>query len=152
MIPVQIAFAIFLLLSVVSKSRTFFILTIAYFLNAIVDVFTSADDAYLMLLYTSMDCFSAIAILYFGDIQKTYHAIIFEMMIFCHLLMELALVNNYVEFIESDLYVNTIMFLVLCQILGADHGINRILNSIFDFRNHLRKIRGLVNSHRHKSA
>lgn len=147
MISVWIAFSVFLLIAAVSQSRTYFILGVAYFINALVDVFVAPDDRYLMLIYTILDLFSAIIIICFGDIHKIYHSVIFELMIFCHMLMEWALVNDYVVFIESDLYVNTIMFLVLCQILGADHGINRLINSLFDIRSHLRKIHHLVSSH-----
>lgn len=105
-----------------------------------------------MFTYASIDFVTCIVILFFGDIHKIYQSVILELMVFCHYLMEIALSNGYIKFVESDIYVNTMMFLLIAQIVGADHGINRILNSLFDLRSHLRKVRSFVNSHNSKIA
>lgn len=130
MIPLEVTLLIFFVIGLVRKSKTFFILSVFAWLNIYIYPKTSADDLYLMLTYTTVDFCAALAVLYYGDIQKLYQTTILSLMILTHCVMELALVVDVVWFIESSIYINTITALLILQMLGGIYGIHRLSNPL----------------------
>jgi hypothetical protein len=130
MIPLGITLLVFFVIGLLLKSKTYFILAIFSWINIYVDKFTTSHDLYLMLTYTSIDFLAALAILFFGDIHKIYQSVLLTLMVFAHCLMEMALVNDYSFFIESNIYTDTITLLLLAQMMGVFYGIDRIFNPV----------------------
>jgi len=130
MIPLEITLLAFFVIGLLMKSRTYFILAIFAWINIYVDKFTTSHDLYLMLTYSSIDFLAALSILFFGDIHKIYQSVLLTLMVFSHFLMEIALVNDYSFFIESNVYTNTITLLLLSQMMGVFYGVTRIYNPV----------------------
>lgn len=130
MIPLEMTLLIFFVIGLIRKSKTFYVLAIFAWLNIYIYPKTTADDLYLMLTYTTVDFFAALAILHFGDIQKLYQTSILALTIVMHLLMEMALIEDWAGFIESGIYIHTITALLILQMLGGSYGINRLSNPL----------------------
>jgi len=130
MIPLELTLLVFFVLGVILKSRTYFILAVFAWINIYADKFTSSEDIYLMLTYASIDFSCALAIIYLGDIQKLYQTSMLAMMVLAHSFMELSLINDSVWIIESNLYINVIMVLLVMQMLGGIYGRDRISKTL----------------------
>lgn len=125
MIPLGITFLAFFLCAVLTKSRTYALLAIFALLNWQMDAFQHETDRWLVLTYAMLDFMACVAILRWGDTHQVYQTVILALMVFCHYMMELALVMDYVWFIESDIYIQSITGLLLAQFIGGWHGIYR---------------------------
>ena len=134
MITPILVFIAFFILALITRTRTYFILAICAYLNFVVDKFTSENDLYLMVIYSAIDFITCVTILVFGDILKVYQGTILLLMIFAHFMMEIALVNDNVFLIESDIYVYTVSLLIILQMIGARYGVDN--NNSLSWRNH----------------
>lgn len=126
MIPLWIIVVAFSILAYITKSRTYMILAFSALVNVYVDTFTSADDQYLMVTYASIEFFTALAILYFGDVHKIFQSIILTLMLCNHYVMEFALTIDNVSYIESDIYSYIITLLIILQLIGAGRGMDKL--------------------------
>ena len=124
MIPLWITVFAFAAVAYITKSRTYGVLAFSALANVYIDHFTHADDQYLMVTYSSIEFFTALAVLYYGDIHKFYQTSILTLMLLAHFFMEYALVYDKIEIIESSIYINTISGLIIAQLIGAGRGLN----------------------------
>ena len=125
MIPIWITALAFLSVAYLTRSRTYAVLALSSIFNIYVDHFTRSDDLYLMVTYSSIEFFTCLAILYYGDSHKIYQSIILFMMLCLHFVMEIALDYDYVPFIESGIYTYTMSGLIIAQLIGAGRGMDR---------------------------
>lgn len=130
MIPLEATLLIFFAMGLMRKSKTFYVLALFAWFNIYIYPKTTADDLYLMLTYTTVDFFAALVVLHFGDIQKFYQTSLLALMILAHLIMEAALIQDWVGFIESGVYIHTITALLILQMLGGFYGTDRIFNPL----------------------
>lgn len=126
MIPLLITVIAFCAVAHLTKSITYSILALAYSFNAYLDNFTRADDSSLMVIYSSLDFATCLAIMYFGDIHKLYQSALLFAMLALHFAMEAALVYDYVPFIESGIYTYTMTGLIIAQLMGASRGMDKL--------------------------
>jgi len=126
MIPLWITIFAFCTAAYFTKSLTYAILAFSSIVNLYIDNFTRADDLYLMLTYSSIEFFTCLAVLFYGDIHKIYQSVILTLMLLLHFTMEYALEYDYIGFIESGVYVYAMSGLIIMQLLGASHGMDRI--------------------------
>jgi len=91
--------------------------------NYATNFFTRADDQYLMTIYASIDFFTALTIVFFGDRHVLYQLSLLATMIAFHGMLELdQILGTSVIF---DWYVYSISAIVLAQIAGARSGMDR---------------------------
>lgn len=126
MIPLWGTFFAFAALAYITKSRTYLILAFSALVNVYIDVFTSSEDQYLMLIYSMIEFITALGVLYYGDIHKLYQTTILTMFLMTHFSMEFALIIDNVEFIESNIYTNVISSLIVLQLIGAGRGLDKL--------------------------
>lgn len=126
MIPLLITVMAFCAVAYLTKSITYSILALAYSFNAYLDNFTRADDPSLMVIYSSIDFVTCLAIMYLGDIHKLYQSSLLFAMLALHFAMEAALVYDYVPFIESGIYTYTMTGLIIAQLMGASRGTDKL--------------------------
>lgn len=126
MIPLWITIVAFCTAACLTKSTTYAILAFSSIVNLYIDNFTQADDLYLMLTYSSIEFFTAMAVLFYGDIHKIYQSIILTAMVALHFTMETTLEYDYAEFIDSGAYVYIMSGLIIMQLLGAAHGMDKL--------------------------
>lgn len=124
MIPLWVTVFAFAAVAYITKSRTYGVLAFSALANVYIDHFTHADDQYLMVTYSSIEFFTGLAVLYYGDIHKLYQTSILTMMLMAHFFMEYSLVYDRIAFIESGIYIYTISGLIIAQLIGAGRGLN----------------------------
>jgi len=129
MIPLWLTALAFCSIAFLTGARTYAVLAIASMVNIYVDNFTSSTDQYLMVTYSSMEFFTCLAVLYFGDVHKLYQSVILFLMTVLHFVMEAALVFDNVFFIESGIYTYTMSALIILQLWGAGRGLDKIHRS-----------------------
>ena len=125
MIPIWLTALAFLSVAYLTKSRTYAVLALSSIFNIYIDHFTRSDDLYLMVTYSSIEFFTCLAVLYYGDSHKIYQSVILFMMLCLHFIMEVALDYDYSSFIESGLYTYTMSGLIIAQLIGAGRGMDR---------------------------
>lgn len=138
MIPLWITVFAFAVIAYITKSRTYGILALSALANVYIDHFTHADDQYLMITYSSIEFFTGIGVLYYGDIQKLYQTSILTLLLITHFTMEYALVYDKVIYIESGIYIYIISGLIVLQMIGAGRGLDKY-NSLSGSNHHWRK-------------
>lgn|SRR5512139_729042 len=124
MIPLLVTVFAFAAVAYITKSRTYGVLAFSALANVYIDHFTHADDQYLMVTYSSIEFFTGLAILYYGDIHKLYQTSVLTLMLLAHFLMEYSLVYDKIAVIESGAYIYTISGLIIAQLIGAGRGLN----------------------------
>lgn len=125
MIPLWGTFFAFCVIALITHSRTYFVLAVSALVNLVVDDYTSTDDAYLVLVYSTIDFFTCLFVLFFGDFHKIYQSSMIVLMLFLHYTMEAALSLDNVEFIESGIYTYAMTFLIIMQLIGAGCGMDK---------------------------
>lgn len=133
MIPIELTFIAFFALAIYTSSRTYFILALFSLLNVYVYPYTSSSDVSLLDIYASIDFFTCVAVLLFGDIHKVYQSIILTVMVLLHGLMEFALQADFYYEVTTNLYINAITALLIAQMMGVFRGSDRIYNPISHF-------------------
>ena len=131
MIPLWLSVFAFCIAGYLTNSRTYSLLALASIANLYIDNFTSADDSYLMVVYSSIDFLTALAVLHLGDIHRFYQSIILGLALIVNFVMEYALVYDKVEYIESGIYIYIISGLIIAQLIGAGRGLNSISTSAY---------------------
>jgi len=124
MIPLWVTVFAFLAVTYITKSKTYGILAFSALANAYIDHFTHADDQYLMVTYSTIEFFTALGVLYFGDFHKLYQTSMLTLMLIAHFIMEYALVYDKIAFIESGAYTYIISGLIIAQLIGAGRGMD----------------------------
>jgi len=125
MIPVWITAFAFCFVAYLTGSRTYIVLALSSLANVYINHFTRSDDLYLMVTYSSIEFFTCLAVLHFGDWHKLYQSTILFMMLTLHFSMEAALVYDFAEFIESGIYTYIMMGLIIAQLIGASRGTDK---------------------------
>lgn len=147
MIPLWVTVFAFTAVAYITKSRTYAVLAFSALVNVYIDHFTHADDLYLMVTYSSIEFFTGLAVLYYGDIHKFYQTSMLTLMLMSHFVMEYALVYDKIAYIESGIYIYIMSGLIIAQLIGAGRGLDnsyspyrpypdRVENSHFSFFNH----------------
>jgi len=147
MIPLWVTVFAFLAVAYITKSRTYGVLAFSALVNVYIDHFTHSDDPYLMVVYSSIEFFTGLAVLYYGDIHKLFQTSVLTLLMAVHFTMEYALVYDKIAFIESNAYVYIISGLIIAQLIGAGRGLdnsysphrpnpNRFKNRHFGLFNH----------------
>lgn len=147
MIPLWLTVFAFCTAAYLTNSRTYTVLALSSIANLYIDHFTSADDLYLMVVYSSIEFFTGLAVLYFGDIHKLYQTSMLTLFLIVHFTMECALVYDKVEYIESGIYIYLISGLIIAQLIGAGRGLNKI--SPLSWSDYHRRTTGLFNLQNH---
>lgn len=125
MIPIWITALAFCSVAYLTKSRTYVVLALSSIINIYIDHFTRSDDLYLMVTYSSIEFFTCLAVIYYGDSHKVYQSILLFLMLCLHFIMEIALDYDYAPFIESGIYTYTMSGLIIAQLIGAGRGMDR---------------------------
>ena len=128
MIPIWVTAFAFLAVGYLTKSRTYWVLAFSAFVNIYIDNFTHADDRYLIVTYSAIEFFTALGILYYGDIHTLYQTTALTLMVANHFAMEYALVYDKIAYIESGIYIHIISGLIIAQLIGAGRGLDNITN------------------------
>jgi hypothetical protein len=126
MIPLWITVFAFASVAYITGARTYKILAFSALVNVYIDTYTSPDDQYLMVVYSSIEFFTALGILYYGDIHKLFQTVILALMLLTHYTMEYALAFDKVEFIDSGAYTYIISALIVSQLIGAGRGLDKL--------------------------
>lgn len=150
MIPVWLTAIAFCFVAYLTSSRTYLVLALSAIVNCYIDHFTRSDDLYLMVTYSSIEFFTCLGVLYFGDIHKLYQSIILFFMLSLHFVMEAALVYDLVSFIESGFYTYIMMGLIIAQLIGASRGTEQLI-TLYRSDNHWTPawLFNLQNHHKH---
>lgn len=135
MIPLFITVLAFAAVAYITKSRTYWILAFSALANVYIDHFTHADDENLMVVYSSIEFFTGLAVLHYGDIHKFYQTSMLALLLVVHFTMEYALVYDKVAYIESGIYIYIVSTLIILQLMGAGRGLDK-LNSLSRSNSH----------------
>ena len=126
MIPLWITAFAFCSVAYFTGSRTYIVLALSSIVNIYIDHFTSDTDRFLMVTYSAIEFFTCLSILHFGNCHKIYQSTLLFLMLILHFVMEVALVNDYAWFIESEIYSYLMSGLIIAQLIGAGRGMDSI--------------------------
>ena len=126
MIPIWITAFAFCSVAYLTKSRTYTILALSSIANIYIDHFTSETDLYLMVVYSAIEFFTCLAVIFYGDFHKLYQSVLLFMMLCMHFIMESALTIDSVLFIESQIYTYAMSGLIIAQLMGVGRGMDKI--------------------------
>jgi hypothetical protein len=79
-----------------------------------------------MAVYSSIEFFTCLAVIFWGDCHKLYQSSLLFMMLCLHFAMEAALTFDSVWFIESEIYTYAMSGLIIAQLIGASRGMDKI--------------------------